>query len=135
MSGDRPGPDADGDAVAPGRADPPAPIVVGGWLDATVAATAWALLALVPLHVVASVLAVDPGGQTAADALVRWDRPGWRALDWVLVTVGLTHAAAATARHLLGRATSPRTVVAGVVVLGAVLAVAAFTVAVLVPPQ
>ena len=104
-----------------------------GWADAVSRASAIALLVVLPVQVVATVLVDDPGGRTAADALGRWDSPGWRALDWLLVCLGLVHGALGLVRVVEGSRLRPAARTALVAVLGAAAALlaAAMTLAVL----
>lgn len=66
-----------------------------GWASSLARATAWALLAVLPVHVVTELVLRDPAGVTAASQLRRWDDPAWRVLDWLLVVIGCLHVAAA----------------------------------------
>ncbi|MCC5952754.1 MAG: hypothetical protein JJU45_11735 [Acidimicrobiia bacterium] len=63
-------------------------------------ATALALIVLVPVHVVSAVLLVDPATVDIPTLTDRWQQPLWQVLDWLLVTVGLGHAALAVAGRI-----------------------------------
>lgn len=124
---------------APGAEGPLAPATSGsassggtpGWAEALAEATAWVLVVLLPVHVVATVLVQDPATTTAADVLARWERPLWRVLDWLLIVLGLVHGALGTWRFAhRGAPSAVRTVAAGGVVLACGLLLAGATVAV-----
>jgi succinate dehydrogenase hydrophobic anchor subunit len=80
---------------------------------------------------VLTVLVDDPATTSAADVLARWEQPWWRVLDWLLIVLGLGHAALGGWRALhQGTATAGRTVTASVLVLACALLAAGATVAI-----
>lgn len=89
-----------------------------GWFDSVLAATALALVVLLPLEVVSWLVLSDPAGHDANWVADRWDSAAWRAVDWVFLLVALVHGGASTIRWLLhGRSLAGwRPVAAGLLV-------------------
>lgn len=122
-------------SALPGRSGPSPETVEApeaqGWAEATVQASAWVLLVLLPVHVVLTVLVDDPATTSAADVLARWEQPWRRALDWLVIVLGLGHAALGGWRALhLGAPTALRTVTAAVLALACALLGAGASVAI-----
>lgn len=65
-----------------------------GWASPLAQASAWALLVVLPVHVVTELVLRDPAEVTAASHLRRWEDPVWRVLDWLLVVIGCLHVSA-----------------------------------------